>query len=55
MFIMTSANTAVEDDSSNALFIAKGSVSNLIHDNDGDYFTYSAVVNGEIKTVKVGS
>ena len=55
MFIMTSANTAVEDDSSNALFIAKGSVSNLIHDNDGDYFTYSAVVNGEIKTVKVAS
>ena len=55
MFIMTSANTAVEDDSSNALFIAKASVSNLIHDNDGDYFTYSAVVNGEIKTVKVAS
>ncbi|MEI3331410.1 MAG: hypothetical protein V8R27_07575 [Oscillospiraceae bacterium] len=24
MFVMTSANTAVEDDSSNALYIAKG-------------------------------
>ena len=53
MFIMTSANTVVEDDSSNNLFIANGSKSNLIHDNDGDYFTFSAVVNGEIKTIKV--
>ena len=53
MFIMTKVNTEVEDDSSNALFIADGSVSNLIHDKDGDYFTFSAVVNGEIKTVKV--
>ena len=53
MFIMTKVNTEVEDDSSNALFIADGSVSNLIHDKDGDYFTFSAVVNGEIKAVKV--
>ena len=53
MFVMTSANTTVEDDSSNNLFIANGSSSNLIHDNDGDYFTFDAVVDGEIKTVKV--
>ena len=29
------------------------SVSNLIHDKDGDYYEYNAIVNGEIKTVKV--
>ncbi|MFR6095167.1 MAG: hypothetical protein ACLUIW_07295 [Dysosmobacter welbionis] len=29
------------------------SVSNLIHDKDGDYYEYQAVVNGEVKTVKV--
>ena len=53
MFIMTSANTAVEDDSSNALFIAKGSVSNLIHTKNSDYYTFNAVINGEIKEVMV--
>ena len=35
------------------IFLANESVSNLIHDNDGDYFTFSAVVDGELKTVKV--
>ena len=33
--------------------MAKESVSNLIHDKDGDYYEYQAVVNGEVKTVKV--
>ena len=52
-FIMPGANMDVDDESSNALYIASGSVSNLIHDNDGDYYEFSAVVNGEIKTIKV--
>lgn len=46
-------NVNVEDESSNALFIAVDSVDNLIHDNDGDYYVFNAVINGEIKTVKV--
>ena len=53
MFIMPGANVNVEDESSNALFIANDSVSNLIHTNDGDYYEFAALVNGEIKTVKV--
>ena len=53
MFIMPGANVNVEDESNNALFIANDSVSNLIHTNDGDYYEFAAVVNGEIKTVKV--
>ena len=53
MFIMPGANVNVEDESSNTLFIANDSVSNLIHTNDGDYYEFAAVVNGEIKTVKV--
>ena len=53
MFIMPGANVNVEDESSNALFIAVDSVDNLIHDNDGDYYVFNAVINGEIKTVKV--
>ena len=53
MFIMPGANVNVEDESSNALFIAVDSVDNLIHDNDGGYYVFNAVINGEIKTVKV--
>ena len=53
MFVMPQNNAEVEDNSSNNLFIANGSASNLIHDNDGDYFTFDAVVDGELKTVKV--
>ena len=53
MFIMPGANVNIEDESSNALFLAVDSVSNLIHTNDGDYYEFEAVVNGEIKTVKV--
>ena len=53
MFIMPGANVNVEDESSNALFIAVDSVDNLIHDNDGDYYVFNAVINGEIKTIKV--
>ena len=53
MFVFPGKNVEINDATSNALFVANGSVSNLIHDKDGDYFTFSAVVDGELKTVKV--
>ena len=53
MFVFPGKNVEINDATSNALFVANGSVSNLIHDNNGDYFTFSAVVDGELKTVKV--
>ena len=53
MFVFPRKDVEINDATSNALFVANGSVSNLIHDNDGDYFTFSAVVDGELKTVKV--
>ena len=53
MFIFVQDGSDIEDDSNTTLFLAKESVSNLIHDKDGDYFEYQAIVNGEVKTVKV--
>ena len=53
MFIFPEKNVEIEDDSNSTLFLAGESVSNLIHDKDGDYYEYNAIVNGEIKTVKV--
>ena len=53
MFIFPESNVVVEDDSNKSLFLAKASVSNLIHDEDGDYYEYKAVVNNELQTVKV--
>ena len=53
MFIFVQDGSAIEDDSNTTLFLAKESVSNLIHDKDGDYFEYEAIVNGEVQTVKV--
>ena len=53
MFVFPGKDVEINDATSNVLFVANGSVSNLIHDNDGDYFTFSAVVDGELKTVKV--
>ena len=53
MFVFPGKDVEINDATNNALFVANGSVSNLIHDNDGDYFTFSAVVDGELKTVKV--
>ena len=53
MFVLVQDGSAIEDDSNSTLFLAKESVSNLIHDKDGDYFEYQAVVNGEVQTVKV--
>ena len=53
MFVFVQNGSAIEDDSNSTLFLAKESVSNLIHDKDGDYFEYQAIVNGEVQTVKV--
>lgn len=36
-----------------SLYLSQKSRSDLIHDTDGDYFTYNAVVDGKIETVKV--
>ena len=54
-FIMPGANMDVDDESNNTLYIASESASNLQHDSEGDYYIFNAVVNGEIKTVKVDS
>ena len=53
MFIQPEENVEVTDGVSKTVFLAKESVSNLIHDADGDYFEYNAVVDDEITTVKV--
>ena len=53
MFVLTGSEVSVEDDNNKMIFFAKKSVSDLIHDEDSDYFEYNAIVNGEIKTVKV--
>ena len=52
MFVFPGKDVEINDATSNALFVANGSVSNLIHDNDGDYFTFSAVVDGVKQTEK---
>ena len=53
MFVVPNSAATVEDDAKNSVFFAKGSVSDLIHDEDGDYFEYNAIVDGKITTVKV--
>ncbi len=53
MFLFPESGVTVEDDNGKYLFLANKSVSNLINDDDGNYFEYSAVVDGELKTVKV--
>ena len=53
MFIVPEKDVVINDGVNKNIFLAKDSVSNLIHDKDGDYYEYEAVVNGEIKTVKV--
>ncbi len=53
MFILPEKDVEVTDGVSKTVFLAKESVSNLIHDADGDYFEYNAVVDDEITTVKV--
>ena len=53
MFIIPSQNATVIDGSKTSLYLSQESRSDLIHDTDGDYFTYNAVVDGKIETVKV--
>ena len=53
MFIIPSQNATVIDGSKTSLYLSQKSRSDLIHDVDGDYFTYNAVVDGKIETVKV--
>ena len=53
MFVIPNSLAKVIDGSKTALYLSNASVSDLIHDTDGDYFTYNAVVDGKIETVKV--
>ena len=53
MFVVPGSGATVEDDAKNSVFFAEKSVSDLIHDEDGDYFEYNAIVDGKITTVKV--
>ena len=53
MFILPESKVEIVDGVSKTVFLAKESASNLIHDTDGDYFEYNAVVDDEITTVKV--
>lgn len=46
-------NAAIEDTKNVALYLAVKSVSDRIHDEDGDYYEYNAIVNGKLTTVKV--
>ena len=55
MFIVPNKAANVEDGTKNAIYFATKSASDLIHDEDGDYFTYNAIVDGKITTVKVDS
>ena len=55
MFVVPNKLANVEDGTKNAIYFATKSASDLIHDEDGDYFTYNAIVDGKITTVKVDS
>ena len=53
MFVVPASTATVQDDNKNMIYFAGESVSDLIHDEDGDYFEYNAIVDGKITTVKV--
>ena len=53
MFVLPQTGVDIDDDTKNTVFLAGESVSNLIHDEDGDYYEYKAVINGEVTTAKV--
>ena len=52
MFVVPEAKADVDGSVNKQIFFSKD-VSKLIHDKTGDYYEYPAIVNGEIKTVKV--
>ncbi len=53
MFVLPQSKVTIEDDNNKMIFFAQKSGSDLEHDKDSNYFEYNAIVNGEIKTVKV--
>ena len=53
MFIFPGTNATITNAKTDILYITNRGVSNLTHDADGDYYTYHAVVNDEIKDVKI--
>ena len=54
MFVLPNAKVDVDGSVNKQIFFADDA-SNLIHVKDADYYEYTAIVNGEIKTVKVDS
>ena len=52
MFVLPNAKVDVDGSVNKQIFFSKD-VSKLIHDKTGDYYEYPAIVNGELKTVKV--
>ena len=55
MFIVPGSRVLVDDGNTSALFLAQDGVSNLIHDTDGSYYEYNAIVDNDITTVRVAS
>ena len=53
MFLIPEAGVEIVDDSKNAIYLSGESVGNLIHDSNGDYYEFEAIVDGDITTVKV--
>ena len=53
MFVLPDMDCDVTDDGKDMIYLAQDSESDLYHDKDGNYFTYQAVVDGKITTVKV--
>ena len=53
MFVLPNMDCDVTDDGKDMIYLAQKSESDLYHDKDGNYFTYQAVVDGKITTVKV--
>ena len=51
IFIEQNANTTISSNSKDVIFI-KGNTTGMSHDADlGDYYTYDAIINGEITTI----
>ena len=48
MFIVPDSATVVDDGNNDGLYLSAESVSNLIHDADGDYFIYQAAEDGAV-------
>ena len=53
MFVLPDMDCDVTDDGKDMIYLAQDSESDLYHDKDGNYFTYQAIVDGKITTVKV--